>query len=156
MFIPFSPTAHTLRGVGETDYRVAAALALPCALGVELVGPRRSGGGRVGSLAATPAGTLHAAALAAVLELGGFLAVLPTLEVGEHAVTHAFSTQYLRAGGAGDRVQVVGRAQVVGRLNKRARSLAFASVTAHTASGPREAGFRLLATNLITKSIIAV
>ena len=50
----------------------------------------------VAGLAVTPAATAHAAALGAAIELAGYLAVLPTLTVSQHAVTHQISTQYLR------------------------------------------------------------
>jgi acyl-coenzyme A thioesterase PaaI-like protein len=123
----------------------ARAVALPHALGVELVDPADPLAGvafDVAGIALTPAATLHAAALAAVLELAGYLAVLPTLTVAEHAVTHQISTQYLRAGRAGDRVRVVGS------LLRRSRALAFVTVTAH---GPAD----VVAQSQITKSVVA-
>lgn len=73
--------------------RPALDVALQHALGAELIDPADPTGGvcfTVEELALTPAGTLHAAALVAVAELAGHLAVLPTLELTE---------QYRRKGG---------------------------------------------------------
>jgi uncharacterized protein (TIGR00369 family) len=138
-------------GVGARDQRARLALevALAHALGAELVDSADPTAGvrfPVSGLAITPAGTLHAAALAAVVELAGYLAVLPTLESTEHAVTHAISTQYLRAARAGDWVYVVGT------LTKRTRTLAFVSVAAVLEGAGQE---RLVAHSQLTKSIVA-
>jgi acyl-coenzyme A thioesterase PaaI-like protein len=122
----------------------ALAVALPEALGVELLDPADPLAGvtlEVTGIAVTPAATLHASALAAALELAGYLAVLPTLTVAEHAVTHQISTQYLRAARVGERVSVRGT------LLRRTRGLAFVTVSAH---GPADA----VAQSQITKSVV--
>lgn len=126
--------------------RVAEALAVPLqnALGAALIDPDDPQAGvrfAVRGLACTPAGTLHAGALAGVLELAGYLAVLPELGDKQHAVTHAISAQYVAAAKEGADVTVVGR------LVRRARSVAFLAVTAAVAD-------RIIAEAQITKSII--
>lgn len=126
----------------------ALAVALPDALGVELCDPADPLGGvafEVAGIAVTPAATLHASALAAAMELAGYLAVLPTLTVAEHAVTHQISTQYLRAARAGERVQVHAT------LLRRTRTLAFVTVTAHGGGG----GAPAVAHGQITKSVVS-
>lgn len=136
----------------------AAAVALPDALGVEfldhddpLAGVRFT----VRGLAVTPAATLHSAALAAAMELAGYLAVLPTLDVAEHAVSHHVATQHLRPARAG---QVV---RVVGHLDRRARGVAFVSVTAELDEPLRrdvradDRPRRVVALAQITKSIVS-
>jgi len=113
----------------------APEVALPRALRVRFIDPDDPGVGVefvVDGLAVTPFGTLHGAALGAVVELAGFLAVLPTLDLDEHAVTCHIATQYLRAAHAGDRVEV--HAQ----LDRRSRGMGFVTVTAFTL-GPSDA-----------------
>ena len=112
----------------------------------------------VAGIAVTPYGTLHGAALAAALELTGFLAVLPTLGADEHAVTHHIATQHLRPAAAGARVLV--RAQ----LSRRSRALGFVTATAWAAGDPDPTlepspcdgsrGHPQIATTQITKSIV--
>ena len=139
--------AHLLDGDALLARAEAAlAVALPDALGVEFVDPSdplRGVAFEVAGIAVTPAATLQAAALAAALELAGYLAVLPTLTAAEHAVTHQISTQYLRAGTVGQRVRV--RAELV----RRTRALAFVAVTAE-----RETDGVVLAQGQITKSVV--
>ena len=125
----------------------ALAVALTDALGIEFVDPSAPLDGvvlPVAGLAVTPAATAHAAALGAAIELAGYLAVLPTLTVSQHAVTHQISTQYLRPARAGQRVVVVGR------LAKRAREVAFVTVTAAL----EDAVDRPVALSQVTKSIV--
>lgn len=126
----------------------ALTVALQYALGAELVdGADPVAGLRfpVTGLSLTPAGTLHAAALAAIIETAGYLAVLPTLGDDEHAVTNSISTQYLRAAPADSWVRVSGA------LSRRARTLAFVSVSATL-----ENGGALVAQSQITKSVITL
>ena len=134
----------------------ALEVALPRALQVEFVDPDDPDAGVrfvVDGLAVTPFATLHGAALAAVVELAGFLAVLPTLDLEEHAVTAHIATQYLRAARAGDRVEVHAR------LDRRSRAMGFVTVTAFTL-GPSDAvdhratGHPQIATSQITKAIV--
>ena len=125
----------------------ALAVALPDALGLEFVDPADPLAGvafEVAGIAVTPAATLHGSALAAALELAGYLAVLPTLTVGEHAVTHQLSVQYLRAATVGQRVRVRGE------LARRTRALAFVGVGAVL-----ESDGTAVAQGQITKSVVA-
>lgn len=103
--------------------RAGEALAIPLqhALGAQLLDPSRPGAGvgfQVGQLASNGAGGLYAAALSAVLELAGYLAVLPQLTTAEHAVTHSISTQLMAAARDGESVEVRGA------LDRRTRRLA--------------------------------
>lgn len=128
--------------------RAAAALAIPLqdALGARLIDPADPTGGLVfpvAGLAINPGGTLHAGALGAILELTGFLALLPELAATEHAVTHHISTQILSAGREGEEVCVTAT------LERRTRRLGFVSATAM-------AGDRLVARSQITKSVIEI
>ena len=134
--------------VAVTGPRVAAALAVPLqhALGARLVDDADPTAGvvlPVTGLAANGAGGLHAAALSAVLELAGYLAVLPTLAPDEHAVTHAVATQLVAAAPEGAEVVVTAA------LDRRTRRLAFVSATATS-------GGALVARAQLTKSIVAV
>jgi len=126
--------------------RAGEAMAVPLqhALGAQLLDqgePTVGAWFRVEHLATNGAGGLHAAALAAVLELAGYLALLPHLGVDEHAVTHAVATQLVAAAREGQRVE--GR----GEVDRRARRVAFLSVVA-TVEG------RTIARAQLTKSIV--
>ena len=161
MFSWSACAAFTVPGMSGVLERALEALevALPRALGASLRDPADAGAGvvfPVVGLAVTPMGTLHAAALAAVVEAAGFLAVLPTLGPDEHAVTHHIATQLVRPALARQRVEVLGR------LERRTRGLAFVSVTARslpadagepsrsTPVGPRDVAY-----SQITKSIVS-
>ncbi|MDL5158440.1 PaaI family thioesterase [Actinomycetospora termitidis] len=129
----------------------ALAVALPDALGVEFVDPSDPLAGvvlEVAGIGVTPAATLHGSALAAVCELAGYLAVLPTLTSAEHAVTHQLSLQYLRGAGVGQRVRVDAE------LARRTRSVAFVGVTARLEQDGEQDG-TVVAQGQITKSIVA-
>ncbi|MFY0407767.1 thioesterase, FlK family [Solicola sp. PLA-1-18] len=126
--------------------RAALALAVPLtqALGCHLIDPGSPQVGVAlvpGELADNGAGGVHAAALAAALELAAYLAVAPTLGDSEHAVTHASSLQLIASVGLGERIEC--RAQ----LDRRGRRLAFLSVLAAV-------GDRPVARAAITKSIV--
>lgn len=95
----------------------------------------------VGDTALNAAGVLHGGAIATILDLAAYLAVLPTLSGAEQAVTHAFSAAYLSATAAGD--TVIAKGSVL----RRARHIAFISATA-------ACGERLIATASVTKSIV--
>ncbi|BCK53388.1 PaaI family thioesterase [Nocardia wallacei] len=134
---------------GDLRARADAALlvGLQHALGAELIDTDDPTAGvrfPVRGLAVTPAGTLHAGALNAVIELAGYLAVAPTLGPGEHAVTHAISTQFVRA--APRDVWVL----VYGELVKRGRGVAFVTATAVLSDSPST----VIATSQVTKSVI--
>jgi len=126
--------------------RAAAALALPMheALRARLVDPDDPAGGvtfPVVGLAVNPGGTLHGGAVGVILEITGFLALLPELADTEHAVTHHISTQMLSPGRQGEDVLV----KAV--LERRTRRLGFVTATATI-------GDRLVARSQITKSVI--
>lgn len=128
--------------------RAAAALAIPLqhALRARPIDPEDPTGGLVfpvTGLAINPGGTLHAGALGAIIELTGFLALLPELSATEHAVTHHICTQLLSPGREGEQVHV--RAV----LDRRTRRLGFVAVTATV-------GERVVARSQITKSVIEV
>jgi acyl-coenzyme A thioesterase PaaI-like protein len=126
--------------------RARAALAIPLqvALQARPVDPDDPTGGLVfpvTGLAINPGGTLHAGALGAIMELAGFLVLLPTLAPTEHAVTHHIATQILSAGRRDEQVTVTAT------LDRRTRRLGFVTATAVV-------GERLLARSQITKSVI--
>lgn len=128
--------------------RAAAALAIPLqhALHARPIDPDEPTGGLVfpvSGLAMNPGGTLHAGALGAIIELTGYLTLLPELSASEHAVTHHISTQLLSPGREGEQVQV--RAV----LERRSRRLGFVSATATIDD-------RLVARSQITKSVIEI
>jgi acyl-coenzyme A thioesterase PaaI-like protein len=128
--------------------RAAAALAIPLqdALGARLIDDGDPTGGLVfpvSGLAINPGGTLHAGALGAILELTGFLALLPELTATEHAVTHHISTQIFSPGREGEEVWVTAA------VERRTRRLGFVAATATV-------GDRLVARSQITKSVIEI
>jgi acyl-coenzyme A thioesterase PaaI-like protein len=128
--------------------RVQAALDIPLqnALGARPADPAQPTGGLVfpvTGLAINPGGTLHAGALGAILELQGFLTLLPELADDEHAVTHHISTQLLSPGKRDEEILVTAV------LERRTKRLGFVTATATV-------GDRLVARSQITKSVIAV
>ncbi len=58
---------------------------------------------------------LHGGIVTALLDVASYLALVPSLAVGEHAVTHDISVQLLRPVSPGARVLFQGRALWVGR-----------------------------------------
>jgi uncharacterized protein (TIGR00369 family) len=86
-------------------------------------------------------GALHGGAIATVLDVAAYLAVLPHLAVEEEAVTHAFAASYLAAAQPGEHL----RATAV--LLRRTRRLAFLSAELRSET-------TLLATASVTKSIL--
>jgi acyl-coenzyme A thioesterase PaaI-like protein len=128
--------------------RVQAALDIPLqsALGARPADPAQPTAGLVfpvTGLAINPGGTLHAGALGAILELQGFLTLLPELADDEHAVTHHISTQLLSPGKRDEEVLVTAV------LERRTRRLGFVTASATVDD-------RLVARSQITKSVIAV
>jgi acyl-coenzyme A thioesterase PaaI-like protein len=128
--------------------RVQAALDIPLqnALGARPADSSQPTGGLVfpvTGLAINPGGTLHAGALGAILELQGFLTLLPELADDEHAVTHHISTQLLSPGKRDEEILVTAV------LERRTKRLGFVTATATV-------GDRLVARSQITKSVIAV
>lgn len=139
----------TLRAVTDSlAERTAAALAVPLQLAldaraVDAADPAAGVVFPVAGLAINPGGTLHAGALVAIMELTGFLALLPHLTDAEHAVTHHISTQILSPGRAGEEVLVTAA------VERRTRRLGFVTATAVV-------GERLVARSQITKSVIDI
>ena len=130
------------------DRRARDALAVPLAhaLGARLLDPADPAAGvrfPVTDLALNGAGGLHGGALSGMLELAGYLAVLPELTTAEHAVTHAVATQLMAAAREGEDVQVRGV------LDRRTRRIAFTTVSATV-------GDRLIARSQITKSVVTL
>lgn len=128
--------------------RAAAALAIPLQVALEAraADPADPTAGVVFpvlGLAINPGGTLHAGALGAIMELTGFLALLPHLDPAEHAVTHHISTQILSPARQGEEVHVTAA------VERRTRRLGFVTATA-------VAGNRLVARSQITKSVIEI
>ena len=124
---------------------VVLAVPLSAALGATLLDeddPPRGVRFTVGDLALNGAGGVHAAAVGAVLELSGYLALLPQLREDEHAVTHASSYQLLATVPEGSEIEV--RAH----LTDRTRRLAFVDAVATS-------GERVLARAQLTKSVVA-
>ncbi len=83
---------------------------------------------------------LHGGAIATVLDVAAYLAVLPQLTAAEEAITVAFSAAYLSAADAGVRLCATGG------FIRRSRHLAFATAELRN-------GDRLLALATITKAI---
>lgn len=95
----------------------------------------------VGGDALNAVDTLHAGAIATLLETTAYLALLPRLGRDEDAATHAFSSSYMRAGVAGDELRC--HASVVHRSRR------LAVVTAELRRGDE-----LIANATVTKSIL--
>lgn len=130
----------------ETADRSRLALEMPLveALGARPLVPGDPAAGvvvPVAGLAGNGVGGAHAAVLTAVLELAAYLALVPALDPGEHAVSHALSVQLLASAPEGSRVEAMGR------LERRGRRLAFLTATAEVSGVP-------VATAQITKSIV--
>lgn len=106
---------------------LALAVPLPAALGAELIDPGSPPAGvffRVGGLALNGAGGAHSAALSAILEAAGYLALLPHLAADEHAVTHSAGLLLEAAAPEGARVQARGS------VDRRTSRLAFVTAVA--------------------------
>jgi uncharacterized protein (TIGR00369 family) len=126
--------------------RVQAVLDIPLHrfVGLELADPADPAAGiwfPVGPSAQNQVGLLHGGVVTALLDVAGYLALLPHLGDGEHAVTHDQSVSLLRPVSAGRRVEVRGT------VLRRGRSVAFLRADA-TVDGV------LVATALVTKSVV--
>ena len=107
--------------------RLALAVPLVAALHPVLTDPADPGVGveaLVGGLAENGAGGAHAAALTALLELAGYLALVPHLAVDEHAVSHAVAVQLVAPAATGATVRCVGT------VDRRGGRLAFLTAQA--------------------------
>lgn len=132
----------------ETARRLHLALDVPLLqfLGVSAVDDRDPAAGI--ELAQTPKAlnavdALHGGAIATVLDVAAYLALLPQLADDEEAVTHMVSLSYLA------RPDAETQLKATGEVLRRGRRLAF--VTSALSCGDR-----LLATASVTKSIFAV
>ena len=128
------------------DERAQQALSVPlqARLGAQLLDPSDPTTGvrfLPGELADNGAGGVHAAALQTLLEVAGYLALLPSLRVTEHAVTHAVATQFISAAPLAEPIIVRGT------VDRRTRKMAFLSVLATAEERP-------IARGQLSKSII--
>ena len=87
------------------------------------------------------AGVLHGGVIYTLMDVASFLALLPSLSDGEHAVTHDLSVSLLRAVAAGKRVDLTGT------VLRRGRAVAFLRAEA-TVDG------EVVAAAQVTKSIV--
>ncbi|SNS24106.1 uncharacterized domain 1-containing protein [Geodermatophilus saharensis] len=97
----------------------------------------------VGAAAQNQAALLHGGVVYTFLDVAAFLALLPSLGDGEHAVTHDLTASLLRPVRAGARVDVTGS------VLRRGRAVAFLRAEA-TVDGA------LVASAQVTKTIVAV
>lgn len=131
----------------ETTRRLHLALDVPLLqfLGVSAVNDHDPAAGI--EFAQSPAAlnavdALHGGAIATVLDVAAYLALLPQLADEEEAVTHMVSLSYLARPEAGAQLQATGE------VLRRGRRLAFVAAALNC-------GDRLLATASVTKSIFA-
>lgn len=97
----------------------------------------------VGPSAQNQAGVLHGGVVTTLLDTACYLALLPRLDDGEHAVTHDLTVSLLRPVGADRRVDVVGT------VLRRGRAVAFLRAEA-TAEG------QIVAAAQVTKSVVSL
>ncbi|MGY1914012.1 PaaI family thioesterase [Blastococcus sp. SYSU DS0973] len=129
------------------DPRIQGVLDIPLHryLGVELRDESDPSAGirfPVGPAAQNQAEMLHGGIVYALLDVASFLALLPSLGDGEHAVTHDVAASLLRPVRAGATVDVVGT------VLRRGRAVAFMRAEA-TVDG------QLVATGQVTKTVVA-
>ncbi|MGY1720356.1 PaaI family thioesterase [Blastococcus sp. SYSU DS0552] len=135
-----------MTGEPVTDAHVQAILDIPLHrfLGVELRDAGNPAAGirfPVGPAAQNPAGLLHGGVVYALLDVASFLALLPSLGDGEHAVTHDVSASLLRPVAADSTVEVTAT------VLRRGRAVAFMRAEA-TVDGV------LVATGQVTKTVV--
>jgi uncharacterized protein (TIGR00369 family) len=126
--------------------RVRAVLDIPLHrfLGVRLLDPGNPAAGisfPVGEAAQNQAAVLHGGVVTALLDVASYLALLPHLDDGEHAVTHDLSVSLLRPVSADEQVAVVGS------VLRRGRAVAFLRAEASVDGRP-------VAAAQVTKSIV--
>ena len=95
----------------------------------------------VDAAAQNQAGVLHGGVVTTLLDVASYLALLPELGEGEHAVTHDLSAQLLRPVPGGSRVEVRGT------VLRRGRAVAFLRAEA-VADG------RIVAAAQVTKTLV--
>jgi uncharacterized protein (TIGR00369 family) len=113
-------------------------------LGVDPVDPADPAAGlefTVTDAAVNAVDALHGGAISTVLDVAAYLALLPRLEEGEEAITHALFVSYLRRAAVGDALRASGS------VVRRGRQLAFVAAELR-------ADERLLAAAQFTKSIV--
>ena len=113
-------------------------------LSVTLLDPQDPAAGivfPVDEAAQNQVGVLHGGVVTTLLDVASYLALLPDLGEGEHAVTHDLSAQLLRPVRAGSRVEVRGT------VLRRGRAVAFLRAEA-VADG------RIVAAAQVTKTLV--
>jgi uncharacterized protein (TIGR00369 family) len=130
----------------ETAARVQAVLDIPLNrfLGMELRNPADPAAGvwfPVGPSAQNQAAVLHGGVVTTLLDTACYLALLPHLSDGEHAVTHDLTVSLIRPVAADARVDVVGS------VVRRGRTVAFLRAEA-TVDG------EVVAAAQVTKSVV--
>ena len=130
----------------ETATRVQAVLDIPLNrfLGMELRNPADPAAGvwfPVGPSAQNQAAVLHGGVVTTLLDTACYLALLPQLSDGEHAVTHDLTVSLIRPVAADARVDVVGS------VVRRGRTVAFLRAEA-TVDG------EVVAAAQVTKSVV--
>ncbi|TFV51880.1 PaaI family thioesterase [Blastococcus sp. TF02A_35] len=135
-----------MSGEPLADARVQAVLDIPLHrfLGVELRDRQDPSAGirfQVGTASENPARLLHGGVVYALLDVASFLALLPSLGPGEHAVTHDVAASLLRPVSSGATVDVVAT------VLRRGRAVAFMRAEA-TVDGV------LVASGQVTKSVV--
>lgn len=113
-------------------------------LSVRLLDPQDPAAGiafPVDVAAQNSAGVLHGGVVTALLDVASYLALLPELAEGEHAVTHDLSVQLLRPVRGGSRVEVRGT------VLRRGRAVAFLRAEAVTDD-------RIVAAAQVTKTLV--
>ena len=131
----------------DTAARVQVVLAIPLHrfLGIALLDPADPSAGiwfAVDEPARNNVGVLHGGVVTALLDVASYLALLPSLAQGEHAVTHDLSVSLLRSVPAGSRVELTGT------VLKRGRAVAFLRAEASVDG-------RLVAAAQVTKTLVA-
>ena len=139
------PSGHPFPA--DSAARVAAVLAIPLHrfLGVALLDPDDPPAGiwfPVEEPAQNNVGVLHGGVVSALLDVASYLALLPTFEPGEHAVTHDLSVSLLRPVSAGSRVELTGT------VLRRGRAVAFLRAEARVDG-------RIVAAAQVTKTLVA-
>ncbi len=114
-------------------------------LSVSLLDPQDASAGiafPVDAAAQNQVGVLHGGVVTTLLDVASYLALLPELGDGEHAVTHDLSAQLLRPVPGGSRVEVRGT------VLRRGRAVAFLRADA-VVDG------RVVAAAQVTKTVVA-
>ena len=130
----------------DAEARLAAVLEIPLNrfLGMQLRDPADPSAGiwfPVGPSAQNQAGVLHGGVVTTLLDTACYLALLPQLSDGEHAVTHDLTVSLMRPVSAEQRVDIVGT------VLRRGRAVAFLRAEA-TVDG------EVVAAAQVTKSVV--